>query len=286
MWLTPTCAQMVLSVHLTEPSPFGSEEWQVDPEDAASPRQARLLTMDLVFSLVALYREEEEAFEAGQLDETKLRSLLSGLDGVVSRLHDTQLMLPRLRPAEPGDARMNQQPFWDTASASTVSSGITAMIDASTCAQDMLARLSAICADGSGEGAAAESVTPFMSSQASDWHQHLSQRVDDAVEYMINDGGLPGLGCSLFPCRMMLNILPRSDPTYRRVGRLYAQGVMKRKMRHAGNLSELLEGLDIADDSEQATIPDCSCGEDCAVITRRMGRARWCGCPWAKKPSK
>ncbi|KAK5662697.1 hypothetical protein OQA88_8613 [Cercophora sp. LCS_1] len=278
-------SSMVLSVHLTEPSPFGSDEWRTDFVEPTSKRQVRMRNLDLIFSLVALYNEEEEAVEAGQLDEAKLRRLLSKLDGIVSQLHETQLMLPRFRPTGAPGGSATERPFWDTFSASTVSSGITAMIDASACAQDMLARLRAMLADGNDESLA-ESVAPFIVSQGPDWHQELSQRVADAVEYMINDCGVPGLGSSLFPCRMMLNILPRSDPTYRRIGRLYARSIMKRKMRHAGNLSELLEGLDINDETEQSGIPDCSCGEDCAVVTRRMGRARWCGCPWAKKPSK
>jgi hypothetical protein len=285
---------MVLSVHLTEPSPFGGEEWRVKFEDITSLRQARLHTIDLVLALVVLYHEEDEAIAAGQLDATKLTSLIFRMDQIVSHLHETQLMLPRFRPASGGTE--TNQPFWDTSSASTVASGMTAMTDASICIYDMLNRLSTMGAQGENSnedattavtpGAAAKSAAPFVHSQGSSWREHLSQRVADAVEFLISEGALPGVGASLFPCRMMLNILPRDDPAYRRIARLHAQSLIRRNIRHAGDLSELVEGLSIGDENSQlSNEPDCGCGEDCGTVTMRKGRARWCGCPWAKRPS-
>jgi hypothetical protein len=278
---------MILSVHLTETSPFFDPKWQLQVTNIGSLQQAELRTYDLIFSLVAQYEEDDREYSAGQQDRSKLESLIHNIDQITMQLHEVQLMLPRLRPASAEiESAATERPFWGVFSAALTAQGKSAVVDAVICIRGMLDRMPAANAnDPTSSIPDPKTLAPFTYSQNKDWHESLGSDVADAVEYIIRDEcGSTGAGLALFPCRMMLNVLPHGCEAYGRIVRLNAQNLLRRNLRHAEDLSELMGGLSVGS-GDDFKAPECNCGAKCGTVNTHKGRMRWCGCPWVKPRS-
>ncbi len=241
---------MITCIHHSCASPvFAQGEWRASSQPTTL-NEVEQRVFDLGFDLSALYEEDEASAASGGKSHENLPRLITQMDRVLIGLDECAVALEGMGPqlSNPGS---NLAGFWDLESAVAVANIATLALDASICIHEMLERLG---------GPALLSrrdrlpMAPFAENKGAGWQDQLASYIVAAVTFMTRENmGLYGAQRSIFPLRMMLNILSPDSASYSAARELYVSLLTRNKLRH----TESLDGLWIEEKGRRAEI----CGE-------------------------